>query len=133
MRKKKNNLPLTLATTETIEDFFQRGVRTAKLLDQKKSVAARRVISFEDTVDLVSFLTKNKIKLVSVIRRHPNSITKLATALHRSRAAVDKDVKALEAVGILKSEYIVNPGHGLCRVISVVDENPIHLQVQTSI
>ena len=134
MPKLKNRINnLTLVTVENVEDFFQRGKRTAKLLDRKKAVNARHVISFEDTADLVSFLAKNKLHLVATIRKHPSSISQLADLLHRSRAAVDKDVKDLEAVGILKSEYVSNPGHGKCKVITIVDKNPIQLHVQTSL
>jgi len=134
MNKLKNNIePLTLVTVESVEDFFQRGKRTSKLLDQKKTITQRRVISFEDTADLVNFLTKNKLRLVAAIRKHPSSITKLADILHRSRAAIDKDVKVLESVGILKSEYVTNPGHGRYKMVTVVDQNPIQLQVQASL
>lgn len=133
MKKSNNKNKSTLLTIETAESFFERGRKTAAFLDQKKSVAPRRMISFEDTADLVNFLTNNKLKLVTTVRKHPNSISKLADILHRTRASVDNDVKALEAVGILKSEYVCNPGHGVHRIITAADKNPVILQVQASL
>ena len=110
-RKNDKTIPV-LVTSESLEEFFARGKRTAMLLDQKKRVPApaRRIISFEDPNDLVRFLTKNKLRLVSTVRRKPNSVTGLAKTLKRSRASVDRDIQELESVGIIKSKVVVNPG-----------------------
>ena len=129
-KTKKNKKLTTLITVESVDDFFRRGKKIAKLLDQKKAITPRRIISFEDVVEFTNFLTKNKLKLVSTIRRHPESISRLAVILRRSRAAIDKDVKALEAVGIVKRETIINPGHGRKRIIKITDDNPICIQMQ---
>lgn len=130
--KKSDEIPV-LVTSESVEEFFARGRRTAKLLDQGKSVQSRRIISFEDPSDLVRFLTKNKLKLVSAVRKKPNSVTGLATALKRSRSAIDKDIQELESIGILKCKYVVNPGHGRCKMIMASDKKPVRLQVQAVI
>jgi predicted transcriptional regulator len=42
----------------------------------------------------------------------------LADFLMRDIRAVRRDVSALEKYGIVKSEQIVNPGHGRMRVVS---------------
>ena len=63
--KKDINTP-AIVMNETIENFFERGKITAKLLDQKERISSRRVISFESFSDLVRLLTKNKLKLVSI-------------------------------------------------------------------
>ena len=127
-RKDPDNL--TLVVHETVESFFLRGKNTAKLLDQKKAIQKRRVISFEDPLDLAKFLMKTKLKLVSDIRKNPRSISRLAKDLKRSRAAIHKDVQELESIGIVKSEYIVNPGHGRSKIVTAVDKAPIHLEVR---
>ncbi len=57
----------------------------------------------------------------------------MAHKLHRSRSAIDKDVQLLEAVGIVQSEYIVNPGHGRSRIIKTIDSKPIKLEVEAII
>ncbi|HSW68798.1 MAG TPA: HTH domain-containing protein [Gammaproteobacteria bacterium] len=133
MSKQKKDKTPVLVTSESLEDFFARGRRTAQLLDQGKAVQSRRIISFEDPSDLVKFLTKNKLKLVSSVRKKPSSVSKLAITLKRSRSAVDKDIQELESVGIIKSTYVVNPGHGRCKMIMAADKEPVKLQVQAVI
>lgn len=130
---KKNNPIVFTVKTESIEDFFTRGKHKASLLDQKKSVTLERIISFEDPKDLIRFLTEAKLTLLAAIRKKPDSISGLAHTLHRSRSAIDKDVQLLEAIGIVASEYVTNPGHGRCRIIKAVDSNPIRLQVEATI
>lgn len=130
--RKKNEIAFTVKI-ESAEDFFARGKRSAKMLDKGEKLAPSRVISFEDPEDLMEFLTKTKQALLAALRKKPDSISGLAHTLHRSRAAIDKEVRQLESIGILKSEYIINPGHGRCRIIKAVDENPIMLHVETII
>lgn len=120
-------------THETLGDFFVRGKKTARLLDKKALIEPRRIISFEDVRDLVNFLTTKKLELLETVRKHPSSLSVLAKVLGRSRAAVDKDVQQLESVGIIKSEYVTNPGHGRHKVIMAVDKTPVKLQVQATI
>jgi predicted transcriptional regulator len=168
--KRHTKTPIVLKN-ESLKDFFARGRKVAKILDEErrpsktkviakvaKSVLPRRLrkadsavtvnlasfklagyslpmrtISFEDTEDLVKFLTENKLSLLSTVRKKPFSISDLAKALHRSRSAVDKDIQLLESVGILKSEYVINPGHGRCRMVTAFDKNPIKLTVEATI
>ena len=131
MRKlKKGNDNITLVKNEQLADFFARGKATAKRIDEKKSLEKRRVISFEDPLDLAKFLMHTKLTLVSAIRKKPRSLSRLAKDLKRSRSAVHKDVQALETIGIVTSEYVINPGHGRCKMITAVDKDPIHLAVQ---
>lgn len=129
---RKYNVTVTI-TNESLESFFKRGQDTASLLDQKKPVAPRRIISFADKRDLIAFLNQNKFKLVATVRKRPETVSKLAELLKRSRAAVDKDVKELESIGIIKTEFQVNPGHGRCKIVKAIDDYPVQLQVQTSI
>jgi predicted transcriptional regulator len=134
MKKLKRKDEVTIIVkTGSSKDFFSRGKRIAKLLDKKKQIPTIRIISFEDPADLVAFLTKTKLTLLTTLRKKPDSITKLALKLHRSRAAVDKDIRLLESVGIVESEYVSNPGHGRCRIVRATDLNPIKLQVEAII
>ena len=130
--RKKSEVIFTVKT-EPREEFFARGKRLAKMLDKGGEIPASRIISFEDPEDLVNFLTKTKQALLAALRKKPDSISGLAHKLHRSRAAVDRDVQQLESIGIVESEYMINPGHGRCRIIKAIDSNPIKLQVETTI
>lgn len=131
-KSRKNNVTIQVKVA-TREDFFARGKRLAKLADKGETLEQSRTISFEDTNDLVRFLTKMKLTLLAALRKQPDSISGLAKKLHRSRSSVDKDVKLLESVGIVQSEYQINPGHGRCRMIKAVDSRPIKLKVETFI
>lgn len=134
MRKSKKLSEIIVhVKTETVEDFFARGKSLAKQLDKGEKPSFQRIVSFEDPEDLVKFLTQNKRALITAIRKKPKSISSLADELHRSRAAIDKDIQMLEAIGIVESEYISNPGHGRRRVIKTADSNPIKLCVETII
>lgn len=132
LRKRNKEIVFTVRTASR-EEFFARGRSLAASLDKGKKLSPKRIISFEDPDDLIKFLTKSKLALLSAIRKHPDSISHLANKLHRSRAAIDKDIKLLESIGIVKSEYISNPGHGKLRIIKAIDSNPIKLKVETLI
>jgi predicted transcriptional regulator len=119
--------------TESIDEFFARGKQIAKQLDHGESIVPSKIISFEDPKDLIKFLNHTKLILLAAIRKKPDSISRLASKLHRSRSAIDKDVQLLESIGIVKSEYITNPGHGRCRIIKAVDTKPVKLHVETVI
>lgn len=71
--------------------------------------------------------------MLAMIRKKPRTLTDLAKVLRRSRAAVDRDVKLLASVGIIKSNYVSNPGHGKHKLITATDQTPITLQVKTTI
>lgn len=134
MKKLEKNKEIVFTVkTESKEDFFARGKKIAALLDKGEHITPRRIISFEDPNDLIKFLTKAKLALLAAIRKKPDSISRLAHKLHRSRAAIDKDVQLLESIGIVKSEYVINPGHGRCRIIKTIDSKPIKLEVETVI
>ncbi len=130
--RKKDKVTI-IVKTGTRDEFFARGKKIAKMLDERKTLTPYRAIVFEDPDDLVLFLTKMKLSLLEALRKHPYAISDLAKKLHRSRASVDKDVRLLESVGIVKSEYVVNPGHGRHRIIKAIDPNPIKLLVETVI
>lgn len=87
--KKKDDVNI-LVINETIESFFARGKETAKAFDKNKQISPRRVISFEDPLDLVNFLTEKKLNLVTSVRKKPRSISELAKDSKRSRAAIVK-------------------------------------------
>src|SRR6266404_2241049 len=99
-KSEKNNAIIFTVKAESREEFFARGKRKAKQIDQGDSIISERIISFEDPKDLIKFLTESKLVLLAAIRKKPDSISSLAHKLHRSRSAIDKDVQLLESVGI---------------------------------
>ncbi|MBV9576773.1 MAG: HTH domain-containing protein [Gammaproteobacteria bacterium] len=132
-KSKKLNEIIVHVKTEAMSDFFERGKLLAKRLDRGEKPIFQRIISFEDPEDLIKFLTQTKRALIAAIRKKPKSVSSLANELHRSRSAIDKDIQMLESIGIVESEYVINPGHGRCRIIKTADSNPIKLRVETII
>lgn len=130
--RKKSDIAITVKT-ESREEFFARGKHFAKTLDKGEKIPLSRIIGFENPEDLIEFLTKAKQALLAALRKKPDSISGLANTLHRSRAAVNKDVQQLESIGIVTSEYVINPGHGRSRIVKAVDSHPIKLYVETII
>jgi len=134
MSKSKGSIRLiTKIISSSKEDFFARGKKVALLADQKKSIPKQKIISFEHAKEMHAFLTNAKLNLIAAIRKNPNSISGLAKVLGRSRAAVNKDIQLLESIGIVKSKYVTNPGHGKHKIIVVAAQHPITLQFQVAV
>ncbi|MCS5708494.1 MarR family transcriptional regulator [Candidatus Berkiella cookevillensis] len=81
-------------------------------------------------VGLLKFLSENKFDLIDLIRDKPQSISELVKALHRNRAAVTRDVNTLEEYGLVKSEMVVNAGHGRVRIVMPVTKEAVTLQIR---
>jgi predicted transcriptional regulator len=62
-------------------------------------------------------LTQNRQALVREVMRQPDTIPDLAKRLGRDRISVTKDVSLLERLGVVQSERVSNPGHGINKLI----------------
>lgn len=54
---------------------------------------------------------------IAAIRRQPFALSELAQTLKRDRAAVDRDFKVLVALGLVKTVWQSNPGHGRKKIV----------------
>jgi predicted transcriptional regulator len=108
----------TIVGTETWEETKGRWSSIAQKLDRGERVAPVRRILFERPADLLDHLTPARRKLLSVVREHPDSVTAVATRLQRPRSAVNRDVQAMQKVGLLKLKKQVNPGHGVVQIVT---------------
>lgn len=90
----------------------------AKAMTEGKPVPPSRGITFENASDMVRLLTPARLDLLATVKTRSVSIKELAKQLGRDVSAVRRDVSALEKVGIVRSQQIVNPGHGRLRVVS---------------
>lgn len=102
------------------EDFFARGRRLAKVVDQGKIIAEERIISFEDPADLMKLITATRLALFRAVKQAPGSITDIAARLHRDRSAVKRDLDELEQVGLVTISEKVLPGHGRMKEVRAV-------------
>lgn len=104
----------------TADEFFSDLHKIAHALDTKKNIKPIRKLIFQDPIELLRFLTESKIKLINHIRKHPDSITNIAKAVHRNRVAVQRDVSEMEKFGLVKISEEINPGHGKHKIVKLV-------------
>lgn len=69
---------------------------------------------------MLHFLSDAKLKLIAMIRNHPDSITNIAKAVHHNRSAVGRDTHELEKFGLVKVYEQINPGHGHHKIVELV-------------
>jgi predicted transcriptional regulator len=83
-------------------------------------VAAEKIITFADPLDMVACLSAERVRLIQTVRRKRLSISSLAKELGRDRSAVSRDVNRLAEFGLLVLRQQNNPGHGFVVVAEVV-------------
>ena len=98
--------------TSSVEDFFERSKADARKADIGEKIPQQRIMSFEDPMDLLRFVTDTRVALIREVKSAAGSITDIATRLHRDRSAVKRDIDDLAAVGIFIVEDVISPGHG---------------------
>lgn len=104
-------------TTGTVEDFFKRSIERARKLDRGEKLPAELRLTFEDPADLIRVLSVERVRVLLTVRVKPRAVSDLANVLRRDRKAVSRDVKVLEAFGLVRTHARPNPGHGLIRVV----------------
>jgi len=104
--------------TGTAAEFFERTKEHAKKLDRGEKLAPEIRITFEDPADLLRVLSTERLRVLYAIRKKAKpTISGLAIILKRDRRAVSRDVKLLEALGLLRTRNEANPGHGAMTVV----------------
>jgi predicted transcriptional regulator len=105
---------------ESVEAFFERGRKYARLADRGGRIPESRIVAFEDMETLLSVLTERRVTLIKQVKQKPGSITVLASRLGRDRSAVTRDVQLLERVGVIQVTRKTLPGHGKQKWVSPV-------------
>lgn len=100
-------------------EFFERGRRIAKAVDNGEAIPEEAVVTFGDPVELVRALTPSRLELVAAVKAQPDSIQGIADRVHRDRSAVRRDLQALIDAGIVLVERRVLPGHGTMKFLQV--------------
>jgi len=62
---------------------------------------------------MFSVLSASRRQLVRAVMAKPMTVAELTRALRRDRTAVAKDIKLLEAAGLVRTQRALNPGHGV--------------------
>jgi predicted transcriptional regulator len=115
MKKLKN---ITIKTG-TADEFMARVKNTMHAADEGKSIQPLHTLTFEEPTEMLHFLSKTKVALMNVIRKHPGSITHIAKTIKRNRAAVYRDIHEMELFGLVRTHEEINPGHGRHKIVEV--------------
>jgi predicted transcriptional regulator len=114
---RKNNVKIK---TNSTSEFFGRLRGHAGKLDRGESLPAEITISFEDPMELLNVLTAERVRLLRRAKAGSLPISDLASGLKRDVRAVSRDVVLLEKVGLLRTSYRANPGHGRLKIVEPV-------------
>jgi predicted transcriptional regulator len=101
-----------------MKGWAKRAKARAKAMDEGKKIERSKSITFKDVGEMSRLLTEARVTLLRLVKGNQYPIQELATALKRDVRAVSRDVGVLEEYGILRSEKITNPGHGVVRMVS---------------
>lgn len=103
------------------EGFFRRAREHARLLDKGAPLPDETVIAFEYPADLLRMLSEERLRLLDSLRSAGESpLTELAVRLGRDKRAVSRDIAAMRHHGLVRTRYVVNPGHGRNLVVMPV-------------
>ncbi|HTZ98114.1 MAG TPA: HTH domain-containing protein [Terriglobales bacterium] len=104
-------------TSDGVEGFFSRSREHARKLDRGEELSPEFTISFENAADMMKVLSPERLRLLRTTKEGAMSVSRLADELKRDTRAVGRDVNLLEQLGLLRTRYRVNPGHGRLRIV----------------
>jgi len=117
MQKRENKIVIK---TGTVDEFFANAKKMMQALDRKEVLSGTSTIIFEDTLDMLKFLSPKRMEVYAAIKKHPDSITNIAKSIERNRSSVSKDIKELLRAGMVKVDSIINPGHGRSKIVKLI-------------
>lgn len=86
--------------TGTSTDIFKRALAPAKKMDRGDRLTPEMRITFEDLAELIRAMTARRVEIIVAVRKQAAAVSDIAKLLHRDGAAVARDVKVLEALGL---------------------------------
>ena len=98
-------------------EFFAAAKDAARRADRGEPFDGTITLSFEEPRRMLEVLTRNRQALLREVMRQPDTIPDLAKRLGRDRISVTKDVTLLEKLGVVRSERVANPGHGINKLV----------------
>ena len=103
--------------TDDVDGFFARAKDAARRADRGQPFDGKITLTFEDPQRMFTVLSDARRRLMLEVMHEPKTINELTQSLHRNRSAITKDVGLLEKVGLVASQRLVNPGHGIQKVV----------------
>jgi len=117
---KKVAIKFTKVKTGTVEDFFASIKRAMRSADSGEIAESRcATLTFVYPAEMLHFLSAAKIKLITRIRKHPDTVTNIAKFIKRDRSSVYRDISQLEKFGLVKIHEEINPGHGRHKIVEL--------------
>ena len=103
--------------TDDVVGFFARAKDAARRADRGQPFDGKITLAFEDPQRMFTVLSEARRRLMLEVMHEPKTINELTQSLHRNRSAITKDVGLLEKVGLVVSQRLANPGHGIQKVV----------------
>jgi predicted transcriptional regulator len=103
--------------TDDVDGFFARAKDAARRADRGQPFDGKITLTFEDPQRMFTVLSDARRRLMLEVMHEPKTINELTQSLHRNRSAITKDVGLLEKVGLVVSQRLANPGHGIQKVV----------------
>ena len=103
--------------TDDVVGFFARAKDAARRADRGQPFDGKITLAFEDPQRMFTVLSDARRRLMLEVMHEPKTINELTQSLHRNRSAITKDVGLLEKVGLVVSQRLANPGHGIQKVV----------------
>ncbi len=103
--------------TDDVDGFFARAKDAARRADRGQPFNGKITLAFEDPQRMFTVLSDARRRLMLEVMHEPKTINELTQSLHRNRSAITKDVGLLEKVGLVVSQRLANPGHGIQKVV----------------
>lgn len=103
--------------TDDLDGFFARAKDAARRADRGQPFDGKITLAFEDPQRMFTVLSDARRRLMLEVMHEPKTINELTQSLHRNRSAITKDVSLLEKVGLVVSQRLANPGHGIQKVV----------------
>lgn len=103
--------------TDDVDGFFARAKDAARRADRGQPFDGKITLTFEDPQRMFTVLSEARRRLMLEVMHEPKTINELTRRLHRNRSAITKDVGLLEKVGLVVSQRLANPGHGIQKVV----------------
>ncbi|MDP2811494.1 MAG: HTH domain-containing protein [Rhodocyclaceae bacterium] len=103
--------------TDDVDGFFARAKDAARRADRGEAFEGKITLAFEDPQRMFTVLSEARRRLMLEVMHEPKTINELTQRLHRNRSAITKDIGLLEKVGLVVSQRLANPGHGIQKVV----------------
>ena len=104
--------------TPEVHSRYRQLKAVARALDERADTLPHSVrVEMTDFETFIQAMSPMRLLLLKALTREGLSVTELAAKMERDPSAVRKDLAALTALGLIQSESVANPGHGLKKVV----------------